>query len=278
MSYSFLKNFKLRYLFLIFLCISILTFISIVLIGKYFPQYRFHFLQGFETYFVTFLYMVTVGWIYHNIRKNHISAKSFFGTVDSRASVFTGIGYEILHLLISISSTSLIFYAFAVHFPAFYNSIQDTESSITSGNIFHDILLLVLLAPIVEEIIFRGILLEKFSKRFSIVISILLSSILFGILHADIVGATFFGIFMSILRIRSGSLLLPMCIHAANNLIPTLLVYILPDLNKPEYAEELLQNTTQFDLTLYTLISIASIGISIFLIVNFFRKYKKNAL
>ena len=57
-----------------------------------------------------------------------------------------------------------------------------------------EIVMITILAPIVEEFFFRGVILQRLIKKTSIWGGILISSLLFGILHADIIGAFVFGV------------------------------------------------------------------------------------
>ena len=94
-----------------------------------------------------------------------------------------------------------------------------------------DILLLyfltiVILSPIMEEILFRGIFLRRFHKGLNnITLAILISSILFGVCHSfgGIIGAIYFGICVSVLHIKSGNILVPVFAHFLNNILSFLL-------------------------------------------------------
>jgi membrane protease YdiL (CAAX protease family) len=79
------------------------------------------------------------------------------------------------------------------------------------------IVMVVLLGPIVEEIVFRGILLHRFAHKWGARKAIVVSSIIFGLLHADILGHAVFGIVLSLIYIRTASLWLPIAIHVLNN-------------------------------------------------------------
>lgn len=84
----------------------------------------------------------------------------------------------------------------------------------------------VILSPIIEEILFRGIFLRRFNKDLKdIKLAILLSSVLFGLCHSfgGISGAILFGICVSILYIKSKNILVPIFAHFLNNLISFLL-------------------------------------------------------
>ena len=78
---------------------------------------------------------------------------------------------------------------------------------------------LVIVAPITEEFIFRGVLLHRWSVRWTAAWGIALSSLLFGAIHADIfwfsraVGSVFFALFY----IQTRNLLVPIILHALNN-------------------------------------------------------------
>lgn len=77
---------------------------------------------------------------------------------------------------------------------------------------------LVVVGPIIEEVLFRGLLLRRWIKKWSLVTAIILSSLLFGALHADPIGAFAFGVGMCVLYLRTQSLYIPIICHAANNL------------------------------------------------------------
>lgn len=76
----------------------------------------------------------------------------------------------------------------------------------------------VVIAPLFEELV-RALLLTRWSFKWGAPKAIFVSSLLFGLVHTDIIGAFFFGYVMSVLYIKTGSLFVPIAIHAANNLI-----------------------------------------------------------
>ena len=78
---------------------------------------------------------------------------------------------------------------------------------------------IVLVAPIVEEFFIRGIMLTRWSIKWGTPKAILVSSFLFGLLHSNIIGASFFGFVMCVLYIRTKSLFMPIVLHIANNFI-----------------------------------------------------------
>jgi membrane protease YdiL (CAAX protease family) len=72
-------------------------------------------------------------------------------------------------------------------------------------------------APVSEEIIFRGLLLHRWARRWGTTTGVVASSVLFAMLHQEWVGHFAFGVALSALYLRTRSLWLPILAHAANN-------------------------------------------------------------
>lgn len=79
-------------------------------------------------------------------------------------------------------------------------------------------------APVVEEVLFRGVLLHRWAHRWDLRTGIVLSSILFGLLHVEPLGHFVFGVAMCALYLRTGSLWAPIAAHAINNGLVVLMV------------------------------------------------------
>jgi uncharacterized protein len=80
----------------------------------------------------------------------------------------------------------------------------------------------VIAAPVMEEILFRGIILDGFLKRYGPAKAITVSALLFGFLHLNpwqFVSAFCIGILMGWIYYRTGSLALVILIHFANNFL-----------------------------------------------------------
>ncbi|MBU0755243.1 MAG: CPBP family intramembrane metalloprotease [Planctomycetes bacterium] len=75
----------------------------------------------------------------------------------------------------------------------------------------------IILGPFAEELIFRGVILQRWAVKWGMRRALVWSSILFGILHMDLIGGVFFGIVLGILFIKTRTLWVPMFCHALNN-------------------------------------------------------------
>lgn len=85
-------------------------------------------------------------------------------------------------------------------------------------------------APFGEELLFRGILYSMFRERWGIWIGVLVSSLLFGLIHGNLaVGLTGFllGILTAIVFEYSNSLWTAVLVHTLNNSIKIALLYLL---------------------------------------------------
>lgn len=83
-----------------------------------------------------------------------------------------------------------------------------------------------ILAPILEELLWRGVVLEKLSK-YSTAFAMVFSSLLFALLHegsAGLIYAFLGGMIFSLLYLRSRSVIPGIILHMANNLVAILSV------------------------------------------------------
>jgi len=81
--------------------------------------------------------------------------------------------------------------------------------------------LIIIIAPIFEEVIFRGVILKQLLKQYSLIISLFISSILFAFIHFNInqgIGAFFWGMIFGFVYYKTESLIIPIILHLINNL------------------------------------------------------------
>ena len=126
--------------------------------------------------------------------------------------------------------------------------------------LFLTILFICIIGPIAEEFIFRGLLLKRMILKSSVWGGIMISSILFGILHMDIIGSTIFGIIAALLYLITNNLAIPILFHIANNSFAMIMAYL-----NPTWPEWLLLNT-KADLYTHIPLKIGALIISTTLI------------
>ena len=98
----------------------------------------------------------------------------------------------------------------------------EVSDTITSNPLIVTIICAGILIPIVEEIIFRGLIFNRIKCQYNFLAGLLISSLLFGIYHGNIVQgiyATLLGIFLGFAYHKTKSILIPIFIHMSGNTI-----------------------------------------------------------
>jgi membrane protease YdiL (CAAX protease family) len=93
------------------------------------------------------------------------------------------------------------------------------EPTVTGGWLIGKFAAEALLAPVVEELGFRGFLLHTWARRIGPRRALIATSLLFAVCHYDIVGKFIGAMVLGLVYIRTRSLLIPIAIHALNNAI-----------------------------------------------------------
>lgn len=103
----------------------------------------------------------------------------------------------------------------------------------------------VIVAPVVEEILFRGLLFQRWALRWGTMTGVILSSALFAVGHVELLGHFAFGVVMCALYLRTRSLWVPIAAHALNNFIVSVLTLpgeLWPDKSQKEMTVASLQS------------------------------------
>jgi uncharacterized protein len=160
-------------------------------------------------------------WGLYQCRRYHINLQRLFGPSPNDPRIW---GYVLLavplvvlsggtvwlrvwlrHLLLSRSGPSSLA-AWMVHRPQFGSTINvSAVASLIQG---------LTLVPIVEEFVFRGLLLHRWARKWGMTRGLLLSSFAFSLMHKDLLGTFVFGLVMALLYVRTQSLVVPIVCHA----------------------------------------------------------------
>lgn len=168
--------------------------------------------------------VATCLWVLQKCNSINISVRQIFGNPPHQIQWFKIIGLTVGVWLFSVSSSLVIFSLLSYVYPSFLKAILENQNlTIRPSDIFLQKLLtfiaLVIIAPIAEEFIFRGIILNRWARKWGITKSLIASSILFGFLHINPVGLSMFGLIMGLLYIQTKTLWIPIICHALNNFI-----------------------------------------------------------
>ena len=87
-----------------------------------------------------------------------------------------------------------------------------------------------IIAPIVEEIVFRGVLYRLLAVRIGVPVAIVVSGLLFGAIHFNAMGfipLSALGMYFAYLYQQTGSLWVPIAVHALFNASQMGLIFLL---------------------------------------------------
>ena len=193
------------------LCASVLNMVNVALpMGNFTMENITNCLYFLLVYFL----------IYRKTKQENIDIRLFLQRT-SNTKWLRLMGLVLCLLLFSIGSSSLIANLLIYVRPSLLKlniASYDHKQSVFNWAI--DILTTIVLAPIVEEILFRGILLSRWSSKWGMRKAALISALAFAIPHlSDELGAFLFALCMTILYLRTQTLLIPIAAHALNNTI-----------------------------------------------------------
>ena len=141
------------------------------------------------------------------------------------------ISFLLLLLLFLMSAALSWLYVQIIHRPVpLQHSIPLIQKALQT-NPLRAWLAVPLVLPVIEEILFRGLFYGAFEKRWGIRGAILGSAFVFACVHLQVVGFAYLfcvGVILAWARWRTGSLGLPIAIHALNNATALLALTFLP--------------------------------------------------
>jgi membrane protease YdiL (CAAX protease family) len=175
---------------------------------------------------VTFVwYVLLLALLQWPLRRRGGTLKSVMGPFPSRARAGWAVLTAIALIGISMAALWAVFLPLSYLAPGFVHTWLFEDGFVmilTSGDYYRlanvlTLAVVALLAPVVEELFFRGLLLPAWSLRFGRNWAVVLSSLIFALLHVDIVGAFVFSAVLGFTFLRTRSLWLPVMIHVAGN-------------------------------------------------------------
>lgn len=177
----------------------------------------------FDVFFSFFLFSpLIIRYVIVHFGIIRISLKGFLYVVLSLAAIyafsilinFTGL----LQLLIHLTGT-----------PAEQSAVQAIKNTSWSSVMIPMAVSVMIVAPIVEEIFFRGFIFSVLNKRIGLLAAAIMSGILFGAIHfslAQTVILSFFGIVQCYLYHRTGSIVFPILLHFIFNTLAFIAIIV----------------------------------------------------
>ncbi|MBI2113059.1 MAG: CPBP family intramembrane metalloprotease [Candidatus Wildermuthbacteria bacterium] len=170
------------------------------------------------------VYGTLISWTAWQITRSRIKVKAFLGRVPRNPKIWLlTAGITVASFFFSLGCIPVVTYLLALGAPGMLDYLlEGTDSFSESATpILYTILTalsLMILAPVIEEVVFRGILMHRWAVKWSPGVAIIATSIVFGIVHdLNGFGAMVFGLVAGLLYFKTGSLLVPIFAHFLNN-------------------------------------------------------------
>lgn len=273
MDYSELKKFKLRYFILFAIVIFIASVILLFLANLPMSEEWLTFVVSICL--MLYLLFQTKKWnfTYNEQPMNQVMSKgrwarylSVTASIQLITVVFTTLLLIGLYILFEEQIRSFLSF-----FPVI--EITDVQPSLLMYVLFF--LNICVLAPIYEELFFRGILLRRFTLKWSPQKSIIISSIIFGIIHFNPINVVFafaLGCVLGYAYLKTKNIFVPMLLHSFSNFLAFLqFVYA----NQTTVLELPSTEAAQRDLLVNGAFFILLTAILVFLLVKYYKNFRQ---
>ena len=204
------------------------------------------------------------------LKRANISLREICPLVPIRLPLLFPMALTVIGISILFSESDNLLRTFLPP-PAWFS---DYLKSLVSAEIslWGSILSLVVVAPLTEELLVRGLILRGFLGQYSARKAILASAIFFGLLHLNpwqFIGATALGILFAWWFIETRSMLSCFLGHAFANALPLAATVLLP-FEIPGYTSDF--GTIQFQPLWFDLVGVILAALGIWLLIHQFRK------
>lgn len=166
--------------------------------------------------FILFIY-----WIRFAVRKKNFLKEVEIKKIPKNTIlpiVVTGLG---LNVIVSVVISS-------IPWPQEWMDAYATNSSVIDGSLI-SVLTAIVMAPVLEEIVFRGLIYTRLKKGMPAIVAASIASIIFGLCHGTaiwIIYTTFLGLVMNWVFVKHGSLTASILFHFSFNLMGIILSLI----------------------------------------------------
>jgi len=132
-----------------------------------------------------------------------------------------------IYLAITIGFSAVFFSSFIVRglawlLPDAYASYVEAFENLQLGSPLSFFIAVVIIAPLFEEILFRGFVFDQVERHFSPTAAVIVSGLLFGVYHLNVFQGTFasvLGIVLGLSLLWTNSIRIPIIIHLVNNAV-----------------------------------------------------------
>lgn len=107
-----------------------------------------------------------------------------------------------------------------------FTGFNEVADSLYGGSIIFEFIAMVIIAPLLEEILFRGIIFARLREYMSVKVAIVISALIFGIIHGNVVQGIYafiIGVCLAYIYERYNTLLAAVLFHMSANLMSVIM-------------------------------------------------------
>jgi len=166
-------------------------------------------------------YLVVGGWLAVSLTRQRIDVRHLLGGPPDPRYLRVSLGVVTTSVFLVLALYALLYVRLAPPGPP----LDEPTSTLPLPTRFPDlfnilaVILVVLCGPVIEELLFRGVLLHRWAAIWNVRVAVIATSLLFGAIHFDMVGMFVFGLLLSRLYLRSRSLHVPIFCHMLYNAV-----------------------------------------------------------
>ena len=151
-------------------------------------------------------------WSLWRMKRLGINIRRIIGRVPEGHRWLPTAGMVVPLILFAIGSGGVLFQFLSWVAPSFAKEWFAAEEPSAFQMFF-----LIALVPPIEELFFRGVLIHRWAEKWDIKQAIFVSTVVFAALHKNIIGALAYGFALSVLYIRTRTLIVPLVCHLLIN-------------------------------------------------------------
>ncbi len=254
------KRFKIRWFILFFI---IVTVFSVIIPQGQYSQDISALLLGFSLV-VYMLYQRSS----HHIRFSEATMQQEMPKKRWAIYIVFSFFIKIIGLLTVLTIGVVAMYFFQDFFEKVLGIINDFEMvEMTGWNLVFLFISICIFAPIWEELFFRGILLRRFAVKWKVTTSIIVCSLIFGLMHiggSSMFHAFLFGCFLAYTYLKTKNIWVPIVLHSVSNLF-SFITLLLP--GETSAGEIPMPSNTELEINIIICSLLLGISLAVFLFI-----------
>ena len=202
---------------LIFLGLIFIGNVDIKEIGSYLDNKNFLLFLGIP------IQTILAGYFFSEIKRAKINPWQIVGSWE-KIDFKLPLALAVANYFFAANSSTMVLYGLSFVIPDYVqNQLNQVYATTPWGYVFFAIAVLIF-APVMEELFFRGIILQKLAVQKNIVAALLWSALIFALIHfrIDIISLFIFGLTLAILYLKTKQIVVPIICHFFYNLIVTI--------------------------------------------------------